>query len=122
MFWQDDQSCSLLRCFFNESNNYIVLMCPKLQLINICASLRSKLGSIIDMNNINIYICLGSIKCVKKDLAITNDNDVKWVYHIITSNVERHIVLIVHSVDPLSISLDSSSSSSFQTQVHDDRG
>uniref|UniRef100_A0A9I9EJ81 Protein FAR-RED ELONGATED HYPOCOTYL 3-like n=1 Tax=Cucumis melo TaxID=3656 RepID=A0A9I9EJ81_CUCME len=53
---------------------------------------------------------------------MTNDNDVKWVYHIITSNVERHIALIVHYVGLLSICLGSSSSSSFQTQIHDDRG
>ncbi|TYK22525.1 protein FAR1-RELATED SEQUENCE 3-like [Cucumis melo var. makuwa] len=83
-------------------------------------SLRSMLTSIIDMNNIDIYLCLGPIECGKKDLAIRNDNDVKWVYHIITSNVERHIALIVHSVGPLSICLGSSSSSSFQTQIHDD--
>uniref|UniRef100_A0A9I9EA53 Uncharacterized protein n=1 Tax=Cucumis melo TaxID=3656 RepID=A0A9I9EA53_CUCME len=35
-------------------------------------------------------------------------------------NVERHIALIVHYVDPLSVCLGSSSSSSFQTQIHDD--
>uniref|UniRef100_A0A9I9EKN5 Protein FAR-RED ELONGATED HYPOCOTYL 3-like n=1 Tax=Cucumis melo TaxID=3656 RepID=A0A9I9EKN5_CUCME len=84
-------------------------------------SLRSKLDSIIDMNNIDIYICLGPIECVKKDLAITNDNDVKWVYHIIISNVERYIALIVHFVGSLIICLGSSSSSSFQTQIHDYR-
>ena len=114
--------------FFNESNNYVSFnvseitvnehMCYK-ELYN---SLKSKLDSIIDMNNIDIYLCLGPIECVKKDLAITNDNDVKWVYHIITSNVERHIALIVHSVGPLSICLDSSSSSTFQSQIHDDWG
>ena len=114
--------------FFNESHNYVSfsvseitvnkLMCYK----ELYTSLRSKLGSIIDMNNIDIYFCPGPIECVKKDLVITNDNDVKWVYHIITSNVERHIALIVHSVGPLSICLGSSTSSSFQTQIHDDVG
>ena len=105
--------------FFNESHNYVSFsvseiivnehMCYK----ELYSSLRSKLGSIIDMNNIDIYICLGSIKCVKKDLTITNNKDVKWIYHIIASNVERHIALIVHSVGPLSIYLGSFSSSSF---------
>ena len=85
-------------------------------------SIRSKLGSIIDMNNIDIYLCLGPIECVKIDLAITNDNDVKWVYHIITSNVERHIALIFHSVGPLSICLSSLLLSSFKTQIYDDEG
>ena len=84
-------------------------------------SLRSKLDNIINMNNIDIYLCLGPTKCVKNDLAITNDNDAKWVYHIITSSFERHIALIVHSVGSLSICL-GSSSSSFQTQIHDDGG
>ena len=86
-------------------------MCYK-ELYNV---LRSKLGSFIDMNNIDIYLCLGPIECFEKDLAIRNDNDVRWIYHIITSNVEQHIALIVHFVGLLATSLDSSSSSSFQT-------
>ena len=83
--------------------------------------LRFKLGSFFNMNNIDIYLCPGPIECFQKDLAITNDNNVKWVYHIITSNVEQHNVdLIVHSVGLLVISLGSSSSSSFQTKIHSD--
>ena len=79
--------------FFNESNNYVSFSVSEIivdehrcykELYNV---LRSKLGSFIDMNNIDIYICR-PIKCLKKDLSIRNDNDVKWVYHIITSNVE----------------------------------
>ena len=91
--------------------------------MNICAIknvtynvLRSKLGGCIEMNNNDIYICLGPIECLKKDLAIRKDNDLRWVYHIITSNVKQHIVLIVHYVSLLAISLGSSSSSSFQTK------
>ena len=84
--------------------------------------LRSKLGSFIDMNNFEIYFCLVPIECLKKDMRINNDNDVKWVYHIITSNVEQHIALIVHCVGLLTISLSSSFSSSFQSEIHSDGG
>ena len=93
-------------------------MCYK-ELYNI---LRFKLASFIDMKNIDIYFCLGSIECLKKNLAITNDNDVKWVYHITTLDVEQHIVLIVRSAGLLSISMGSSFSNSFQTEIHSDGG
>ena len=72
------------------------------------------------MNNIDIYLCLGPIECLKKELPITNDNNVKWVYHIITSNVKQHIVVIVHFVRLFAITLGSLSSISFQMDIHAD--
>ena len=42
--------------------------------------------------------------------------------HIITSNIEQHIALIVHCVGILVISLGSSFSSSFQSEIHSDGG
>ena len=63
--------------FFNELNSYFCFivseiivnehMCYK-ELYNI---LISKLYNFID-----IYLCLGPIEFLKKDLTITNDNDV----------------------------------------------
>ena len=58
-------------------------------------SLLSNLDNFVDMDNLDIYLCLGLIESLKKDLPITNAINVKWVYHIITSNVEQHIALIV---------------------------
>ena len=40
-------------------------------------SLLSKLDSFVDMDNLDIHLFLGPIECLKKDLAITNDSDVK---------------------------------------------
>ena len=40
-------------------------------------SLLSKLDSFVDMDNMDIYFFLDSIECLKKDLPITNYNDVK---------------------------------------------
>ena len=114
--------------FFNETNNYVsysvseIVVDEHMSYTELSNVLRSKLGSFIDMNNFEIYLCLGPIECLKKDLGIKNDNNVKWVYHIITSNVEQHIALIVHCVGVLAISLGSSSSSSFQTEIHSDGG
>ena len=55
-------------------------------------------------------------------MRIKNDNDVKWIYHIITLNVEQHIALTVYCVGVLAISFCPSSSSSFQTEIHSDVG
>ena len=69
--------------FFKESNHYDNSSVSKITVNEqtcykeLYTSLRSKLVSIIDMNNIDIYLFLGSIECVEKDLAITNDNNVK---------------------------------------------
>ena len=69
--------------FFNELNNYVSFSMPEITVHeHLCykelyTSLRSKLYSFIDMNNIDIYLYLDPIKYVKKDLTITNDNDVK---------------------------------------------
>ena len=54
---------------------------------------------------------------LKNNMAIMNDNDVKCVYRITTSNVAQHIAFIVHFVGLLVISFSSSSSSSFQIDV-----
>ena len=85
-------------------------------------SLLSKLGSYIDMDNVDIFLRLSPIECLKKDLPITNDNDVKWVYHIIRSNVEQYIALIVHSFGRFAITLGSSSLISFQSDIYIDEG
>ena len=67
--------------FFNESNNYLSFSVSEITIIEhmyykeLYTSLISKLGSIIDMNNIDIYIFLGPIECVKNDLAITMLNE-----------------------------------------------
>ena len=69
--------------FFNESNNYFSFSVSEITVNEhvyykeLYTSLRSKLYSFIDMNNIDIYLYLDPIKYVKKDLTITNDNDVK---------------------------------------------
>ena len=53
--------------FFNESNNYDSFSVSEITINkNMCykelyTSLRSKLNSFIDMNNIDIYLCLGPI-------------------------------------------------------------
>lgn len=40
------------------------------------------------MDNIDIYLYVGRlVECPKKDMPITSDNNVKWIYHIITPNV-----------------------------------
>ena len=90
--------------FLNDSNNYVSFSVSEI-IVNELMSFKelyniliSKLGNYIDMYNIVIYLFLGPIKWLKKDLAITNNNDVKWVYHTRTCNVEQHIMLIVHSV------------------------
>ena len=77
--------------FFNDYDNYIsysiseILVNELMSFKDLCNTFRSKLGSYID-----IYLCLGSIECLKKDLLITNDNGVKWIYHIITSNMKQN--------------------------------
>lgn len=51
-------------------------------------NLLSKLGSYINTDNIDIYLYVGRlVECPKKDMPITSDNNVKWIYHIITPNV-----------------------------------
>ena len=73
MFYRMTRIAVYFDGFFNESHNYVSFsvseivvnehMCYK----DLYNSLRSKLDSIIDMNNIDIYLCIGPIECVKKD-------------------------------------------------------
>ena len=72
------------------------------------------------MDNLDIYIYLGSIECLKNDLPITNEINVKWVYYIISSNVDQHIALIVHFVGRFVITWDSKASNSLSTDIHAD--
>ena len=69
--------------FFNETNNYVSYRVSKIvvdehmsytELSNV---LKSKLDSLVDMNYFDIYLCLGPIECLKKDMRINKDNDVK---------------------------------------------
>ena len=69
--------------FFNDSKNYVSYRIFEI-FVNELKSfkdlhniLRSKFGSYTDINNIDIYLCVCSIECLKKDLTITNNNDVK---------------------------------------------
>ena len=69
---------------FNDLNNYIsyyskskVLVYEHMSFQELHNILLSKLGNFVDMDNLNIYIYLSFIECLKKNLPITNDGDVK---------------------------------------------
>lgn len=52
----------------------------------------SKLGDMLNMEKLEILVCIGTKEYLKKDLSVTNDTDIKWVYHILSTNVEQDLL------------------------------
>lgn len=73
----------------------------------------------MNLEKLEIFACLGPKECLNNDLVVTDDNDVKWVYRLISTNVEQPITLIVQSVGSLAFILDNRSPTVSTTDIHD---
>lgn len=100
---------SIVYGHFNELDNFVnykvveIVLHFKMSFGYLQHLVLEKIDSIRNFDNVGIYACIESKDFIKKDIILTKDNDVKWLFHLISSGVEKYYSLLIDSTNILSL-------------------